>query len=102
MGGRSYALKEYPEIFQEKEAEEVLISLLDEAGKEKIAEKKEKMLGLLACKTAVKAHEPLAYEKMSFLVQELFKTKNPGICPHGRPIVVRLGKSDIERALGRR
>jgi len=102
MGGRSYALKEYPEIFQEKEAEEILLSLLDEAGKEKIEEKKEKMLALLACKTAIKAHEPMAYEKMSFLVQELFKTKNPGICPHGRPIVVRLGKSDIERSLGRR
>lgn len=102
MGGRSYALKEYPEIFKEKEAADVLLSLLNEAGKEKIEEKKEKMLALLACKTAVKAHEPLAYEKMSFLVQELFKTKNPGICPHGRPIVVRLGKSDIERSLGRR
>lgn len=102
MGGRSYALKEYPEIFQEKEAEEILLSLLDEAGKDKIEEKKEKMLALLACKTAIKAHVPLNYEKMSFLVQELFKTKNPGICPHGRPIVLRLGKSDIERALGRR
>jgi len=102
MGSRSYALKEYPEIFQEKEAEEILLSLLDEAGKEKIEEKKEKMLALLACKAAIKAHVPLNHEKMSFLVQELFKTKNPGICPHGRPIVVRLGKSEIERALGRR
>ena len=49
-----------------------------------------------------KAGQPLPREKMAYLVQELFRTSNPGICPHGRPIVVRLSKTDIEKGLRRR
>ncbi len=51
----------------------------------------------MACKTAVKAGERLPREKMEFLVRELFRTSNPAVCPHGRPIVVRLDRAVFER-----
>lgn len=102
MGGQSYALKEYPEIFSEKEAQEVFLALLEDVGKEKLEKKKHKLLSTMACKTAVKAGEPLSYEKMSYLVEELFKTSNTALCPHGRPITLRLRKSEIEKSLGRK
>jgi DNA mismatch repair protein MutL len=38
---------------------------------------------------------------MAFLLLELFKTSNPALCPHGRPIVVRIAKSQIEKGLRR-
>jgi DNA mismatch repair protein MutL len=65
-------------------------------------EKKSRLLAMLACKTAIKAGQPLPREKMAYLVQELFRTSNPAVCPHGRPIVVRLSKTDIEKGLRRR
>ena len=102
MGGRSFAIKEFPDIFDEKEASDALLTLLEDVGKEKVEKKRERMLATLACKSAVKAGEPLAFEKMAYLVEELFKTSNTALCPHGRPITLRLRRSEIEKALRRR
>jgi DNA mismatch repair protein MutL len=102
MGGRSFALKEYPDIFKEEEAQKVFLSLLEEMGEEKIQDKKRTMLAALACKTAVKAGQPLPYEKMSYLVEELFATSNPSLCPHGRPVLLKLDRKKIEKEIGRK
>lgn len=101
MGGKSFALKEYPDIFKEEEAKEIFLSLLEEMEKEKIENKKKKLLATLACRTAIKAGQALSMEKMNYLVAELFKTSNSSICPHGRPIVVKIGRREIERGLKR-
>jgi DNA mismatch repair protein MutL len=101
MGGRSYALREYPDVFKPHEALEVVMELL-EGGRGEFGERKsDRRLATMACKAAIKAGEPLPREKMAFLVGELFKTSNPALCPHGRPIVVRIAKSQIEKGLGR-
>lgn len=101
MGGRSYALKEYPGIFKEEEAKDIFLSLLEDVREEKIEGKKHKLLATLACKTAIKAGEVLAKEKMEYLVDELFKTSNISLCPHGRPIIVKIQKGEIEKGLKR-
>lgn len=101
MGGRSFALKEYPDVFKEEEAKDVFLSLLEEMGKEKIEDKKRKILATLACKTAIKAGLALSLEKMNYLLEELFKTSNSSLCPHGRPVMVRIDRKEIERALKR-
>jgi DNA mismatch repair protein MutL len=102
MGGRSYALKEYPDLFKPEQAVDIFLGLLEEAGQKAAEDRHEHMLATLACKTAVKAGEPLNREKMGYLVEELFKTAQPALCPHGRPIVVRVEKSVIDKGLGRR
>jgi DNA mismatch repair protein MutL len=102
MGGRSFALKEYPDIFKEEEAKEIFLSLLEEMEKEKIENKKKKMLATLACKTAIKAGQALSLQKMNTLVEELFKTSNSSVCPHGRPVMIMIDRKEVERALRRR
>jgi len=101
MGGRSYALREYPDVFKPEEALAALLELLDEIKEGPAEGKKAKLLATMACKTAIKAGQPLPREKMEFLVEALFKTANPSLCPHGRPIVVRIAKSQIEKGLRR-
>ena len=102
MGGRSYALKEYPDLFKPEQAADIFLGLLEEAGQKTAEDRREHTLATLACKTAVKAGEPLNREKMGYLVEELFKTSQPALCPHGRPIVVRVEKSVIDKGLGRK
>jgi DNA mismatch repair protein MutL len=102
MGGRSYALKEYPDLFKPEQAADIFLGLLEEAGQKTAEDRREHMLATLACKTAVKAGEPLNREKMGYLVEELFKTAQPALCPHGRPVVVRVEKSVIDKGLGRK
>jgi DNA mismatch repair protein MutL len=101
MGGRSYALREYPDIFKPEEALGVVLEMLEEEKGGTAATKRERLLRTMACKSAVKAGEPLPREKAEFLLQALFRTSNPAVCPHGRPIVVRIAKSQIERGLRR-
>jgi DNA mismatch repair protein MutL len=55
----------------------------------------------LACKAAIKVNMPLTSEKMQWLIDELMKTHNPMTCPHGRPIMMRVGLRDIERGFKR-
>jgi DNA mismatch repair protein MutL len=101
MGGRSYALKEYPDIFKPEEALAAFLALLEEMKENKAQDKRERMLATMACKTAIKAGQPLPREKMEFLLQELFRVSNPSLCPHGRPIIVKISRSQIEKGLKR-
>ena len=101
MGGRSFALKEFPDIFQAEEAKNIFLFLLEEMKEEKVTDKRERLLATLACKTAIKAGEHLSREKMEYLVEELFKTANFSLCPHGRPIIVKIDRSEIEKGLKR-
>lgn len=56
----------------------------------------------LACKAAVKMHEPLGPVELERLIGELFTCEQPFACPHGRPIVMVLSDADLERRFGRR
>jgi len=101
MGGRSYALVEYPDILKEEEAQEIFLAVLAEMKEAGTIDRREKLLATLACKTAIKAHQPLSWEKMDYLVRELFRTSRPSLCPHGRPILVKVDRSAIEKGMKR-
>jgi DNA mismatch repair protein MutL len=51
----------------------------------------------MACHAAVRAHDPLTPEKMQYLLDELRRTSHSSVCPHGRPVVLRLTRREIER-----
>jgi DNA mismatch repair protein MutL len=101
MGGRSYALKEHPDVFKAEEAKEIFLGLLEAVGREKKAGRREKLLATMACKSAIKAGEVLPMAKMEYLVEELFKTSQPSLCPHGRPVVVKIDRATIDKSLRR-
>jgi DNA mismatch repair protein MutL len=50
-----------------------------------------------ACHAAVKANDPLTYEKMTHILDELRATAYSTVCPHGRPVMLRLTRREIER-----
>jgi DNA mismatch repair protein MutL len=56
----------------------------------------------MACKAAVKAGQTLSIEEMRYLVQRLESTERPRTCPHGRPTMILLSTTDLERQFGRR
>jgi DNA mismatch repair protein MutL len=54
-----------------------------------------------ACHAAVKANYPLTYEKMMHILDELRATAYSTICPHGRPVMLRLTRREIEKNFDR-
>lgn len=55
----------------------------------------------MACHAAVKANYPLTHEKMVHLLNELRQTAHSTVCPHGRPVMLRLTRREIERSFER-
>jgi DNA mismatch repair protein MutL len=63
---------------------------------------RERALAALACKAAVKAGASLDVEEMRELVTQLESTARPTTCPHGRPTMIHLSHTQLEREFGRR
>ena len=50
-----------------------------------------------ACHAAVKANYPLTQEKMAHILEELRRTAYSTICPHGRPVMLRITRREVEK-----
>ena len=51
----------------------------------------------MACHAAVKANYPLTTEKMRHILEELRATAYSSVCPHGRPVMLRLTRREVEK-----
>ena len=54
-----------------------------------------------SCRSAIKAGDPLNESEMRALIDQLFATSMPYVCPHGRPIVLRISIDELDRRFGR-
>jgi len=70
---------------------------------ERVAEMlREELAASLSCRGAIKVNHGLAEIEQRALLDDLAHSDNPYRCPHGRPIILRLGQEEMERRLGRR
>jgi DNA mismatch repair protein MutL len=51
----------------------------------------------MACHAAVKANDPLTVEKMRHILEELRATAYSTVCPHGRPVMLRITRREVEK-----
>jgi DNA mismatch repair protein MutL len=108
LSGNTVALTSVPAVLPVGEAESLLRSLAADTsdGTSGAADLSrgilESLAASMACKAAVKMHHPLSAPEMEALVAELFAADQPYACPHGRPIVLQMTDSDLERRFGRR
>jgi DNA mismatch repair protein MutL len=61
----------------------------------------QRIAALTACHAAVKANYPLTYEKMAHILEELRATSYSTVCPHGRPVMLRLTRREVEKNFDR-
>ncbi|MEW5799712.1 MAG: DNA mismatch repair endonuclease MutL [Bacteroidota bacterium] len=50
-----------------------------------------------SCKAAIKAGEKLTEVEMRSLIDQLFATSMPYVCPHGRPVLIKLSLQELDR-----
>ncbi|MBQ1312868.1 MAG: DNA mismatch repair protein MutL, partial [Blautia sp.] len=58
-------------------------------------------LATMACKAAVKGNHVLSEKEADHLIDELLSQDNPYHCPHGRPTIIRMSRSEIEKKFHR-
>ncbi len=104
FGQRTCLLRAVPAVLGDGNPNENLRALLDSFNyPEDASLNYEQTMALsLACHSAIRAGQVLSLEEMKELVRQLEVTASPRTCPHGRPTVVLLSSSQLEREFGRR
>ena len=83
---------------------EILTEILEEYRKnlkERHDGEQDSLAASFACKAAIKAGDKLTEKEMRLLVDQLFATSMPYVCPHGRPIVIKVPLDEFDRRFGR-
>ena len=101
MGAESDPVAAFPALLRREECDAALRAMaedlegLDRGAGVQAAIKR--VAATMACHAAVKANYPLTAEKMSHLLDELRRTAYSTICPHGRPVMLRLTRREVEK-----
>ncbi len=100
FGGGTYLIREIPDwIFrgQEKDfIEEILMNIISNRKTEKV-QFLDSLAKSLACKKSIKANEFVSREEIEYLLKQLADCENPFTCPHGRPVIVKFSRYEIEK-----
>ena len=101
FGGDSLRLSAVPALLDPAECEATVRALagdlegLDTGSRAEDALRR--IAATMACHAAVKANYPLTMEKMRYILEELRRTAYSSVCPHGRPVVLRITRREVER-----
>jgi len=64
-------------------------------------EKRDNLAKSFSCRSAIKAGERLQHQEMFNLIDSLFASQMPYVCPHGRPTVIRLTTEELDKRFSR-
>ena len=104
FGGSEYALRSVPVDLYGCGEREMFLSVLDQLadggnfGSIRVVEEK---IASMSCKAAVKGNNVLSFAEAEMLIDELLTLDNPYNCPHGRPTIIAMSKSEMDRKFKR-
>ena len=104
FGGNEILISSVPDVLGRRANENDLIALVDriiELGSSEAEKFMDEMVRLTACHAAVRAGERLDTNQIRELIVELSKTKNQNYCCHGRPSMIRVTRSELDKRFGR-
>ena len=105
FGGNEYALRSVPVDLYGCSERELFLAVLDELSQEtgnrgsfQVIEEK---IASMSCKAAVKGNNRLSFQEAEELIDELLTLENPYNCPHGRPTIITMTETDLEKKFKR-
>ncbi|MDD3744968.1 MAG: DNA mismatch repair endonuclease MutL [Anaerostipes sp.] len=104
FGGNEYCIREVPANLYGLEEKEVFIEVLDSMDDTSNTDNLDVItnkLASMACKMSVKGNQTMSVLEIKALLDELMELENPYTCPHGRPTMIRMTKTEIEKKFKR-
>ena len=104
FGGREYCISAVPSNLYGLTEEELFLEMLDHLENDNSKDTLEifaSRLATMACKAAVKGNNRLSMEEAEKLLDELMTLENPYHCPHGRPTIISMTKTELEKKFKR-
>ena len=99
------AVHAIPSLLSKAQPERLVKDLLGEisrAGERAVSGAIDLALATMACHGSVRAGDLVGAEEATALLAALDEVDFAGHCPHGRPIVMRIGWGELEHRVGRR
>ena len=101
FGGNTIRLAAVPALLEPAECEAAIRALAEDlegsSAGARVEDALRRIAATMACHAAVKANYPLTQEKMRYILAELRRTAYSSVCPHGRPVVLRLTRREVEK-----
>ncbi|HEY3296153.1 MAG TPA: DNA mismatch repair endonuclease MutL [bacterium] len=103
FGVRTYSVEAVPAGLKRASEVSMIHSMLEEYAEFRRANfaPRDALAAGFACRSAVRAGDSLSTEEMTSLVDELFACKFPLTCPHGRPTVIHIKLTELDRRFKR-
>lgn len=104
FGGREYCISAVPSNLYGLTEEELFLEMLDHLegdGSKDTLDIFASRLATMACKAAVKGNNRLSMKEAEKLLDELMTLENPYHCPHGRPTIISMTKTELEKKFKR-
>ncbi len=104
FGGNEYALSTVPMELYKKDPASLFLEILNDLGLRgggKAPGVIDRVLATMACKAAVKGGDVISREEMDTVLDELLSLKNPYHCPHGRPTIFSMTRTELEKKFKR-
>ena len=99
FGGNSFSLSGVPSMCYDINLKEFVSLLLEKINENKIKKSEfvKEAVAQSACKAAVKGKEDLTAVEIDSLISAMSKNGGVLLCPHGRPTVIQIKRSEIEK-----
>ena len=103
FGDNSYVVREFPGWIEEDEEQMIKIIVEKVLRNNNITfnELRNDAIAMASCKMSIKANQVLTEVEMNKVISDLYECKNPFTCPHGRPIITKMEKKDLEKMFKR-
>ena len=103
FGDNSYVVREFPGWIEEDEEQMIKIIVEKVLRNNNITfnELRNDVIAMASCKMSIKANQVLTDVEMNKVISDLYECKNPFTCPHGRPIITKMEKKDLEKMFKR-
>lgn len=103
FGDNSYVVREFPGWIEEDEEQMIKIIVQKVLRNNNITfnELRNDAIAMASCKMSIKANQVLTDVEMNKVISDLYECKNPFTCPHGRPIITKMEKKDLEKMFKR-
>ncbi|RXM73824.1 DNA mismatch repair endonuclease MutL [Clostridium tetani] len=104
FGENTINIREVPFIMGKPDINNLFMDIINNIkamGSGETIEVKYDSIAMLACKSAVKAHDKLSKEEMDALINDLRFAKDPFNCPHGRPTIIKITSLELEKKFKR-
>lgn len=104
FGGLEYAVYAMPMELYRIDSQRLLREIVDGLSQIRGSQETDavyEQIATCSCKGAIKGNQQISRKEMEALLEQLMRLENPYTCPHGRPVIIKMTRYELEKKFKR-